>query len=671
MELNEQQKRAVIHFGSPLLVIAGAGSGKTRTLIHKVEYLLREKNIKPYEILCITFTNKAAREIKERIKNKLGFELEWSGTFHSIALKILRMDGEKIGIPGDFAVADERDTTEIIKEILKKYGIKKDPDQIKEEISRIKENFKETEAWMSVIFEEYQNTLRKNKLLDFSDLMRELYNLLQIPKVREKYRKKFKYILVDEYQDTNTIQYEIIKLLADKNICVIGDPNQCIYEWRDARPGNILRFKEDFNPKVVKLEVNYRSKEAILKVANAILEKSSLDWKNLIPKLKGVRGEGEKPYVRRFKDEEEEAVWIANKIKELAGDYHFKDFAILVRAGYITDVYERTFFKVGIPYRVVGTVRFYERVEIKNLVALLRLVNNPSDEIAFKRLIDFFVKGFGEKSFSVVREHFKGNWLKASKDSLKKLGRNTALAVYNFLKAVTPLYKEPEKYHERLKDFIEKIDYYELLKEKFKKDWEERVENVEEFLKSLKDFYMKGYTLEDLLYEISLTGLEEEEENSVRIMTMHSAKGLEFPVVFLPRLEEGILPHHKSIEDLRELEEERRLFYVAITRAKDLLFLSYTKSESRKPSRFLSDIPRNLLDLSAFRKKKVKYEEDLIPNRSIRKGDKVIHRVFGKGIVIRVEGERAKVKFENGDEKIIHTSFLEVIRTPLGVFGRV
>ncbi|GAB6066384.1 3'-5' exonuclease [Aquifex pyrophilus] len=666
MELNEQQRKAVEHYGKPLLVIAGAGSGKTKTLIHKVEYLLK-KGLRKNQILCITFTNKAANEIKERVKRSLGLELEWSGTFHSVALKILKTDGEKIGIPKDFAVADESDSLEILKEILNKYGIKEDPKELKEKIAKAKESLRSLEAWEDVIIRDYNNLLRKNKLLDFSDLMRELYNLLQIDEVREKYRKKFGYILVDEYQDTNEIQYEILKLLADRNICVIGDPNQCIYEWRNARPDNILKFIEDFNPDIVKFEVNYRSKEAILKVANAVLEASTLEWKDLIPKLRGVRGEGNKPHVRRFKDEEEEALWISSKIKELSGNYQFKDFAVLLRAGYLTDVYERTFFKTGIPYKVVGTLRFYERQEIKNLIAVLKIVVNPSDELSFRRIAQFFLKGLGEKSFKIIEENFKGSWLRAAKDSLKKLPRTAAISTYEFLKALVPLYKEIHKYPEKLEEFIERINYYELLREKFKKDYEEREENVREFLKSLRDFYEKGYTLEEVLTEIALTASEEEEENAVRIMTIHSAKGLEFPVVFLPRLEEEILPHKKSSESLRELEEERRLFYVAITRAKDLLFMSYTKKENRKPSRFLSDIPKSLLDLSAFRRKKTKYREELIPNNTVRKGNYVIHKVFGRGRVLEVIGERAKVRFENGEEKVIHTSFLEVLKTPSGV----
>jgi len=659
MELNESQRRAVLHFGKPLLIVAGAGSGKTRTLVAKVEHLLKEKGLKPDEILFITFTNKAAREIKERTRNVLGKELQWSGTFHSIALKILKKEAKRAGIEPDFGIADEGDSLRIIKETAKRLKLDKDPEEIKAVISKAKENLTPPPAWVQVLLEEYQETLRKNKLLDFSDLLRELYKLLLDEEIREKYRKKFRYILVDEYQDTNTIQYEIVKLLSDGNVCVVGDPNQCIYEWRDARPDNVLRFIEDFKPDIIKLETNYRSKEPILRVANAILERSKLGWKELIPKLRGVRGEGSPPVVRRFGDEEEEALWVANQIKNLLNTYEPKDIAILVRTAYITDIYERTLLKSGIPYRVVGTLRFYERAEIKNLLAVMRLVQNPSDELAFRRATDFFVKGFGEKSFKVLKENFSDNWLKTASRYLKKLP--SARSLYNFLKAIAPLYKEPHKYPKKLEEFINRIDYESLLKEKFKKDYEERIENVREFIKTLKDFHRQAYTLEDVLSEVMLTASEEEKRNAVSIMTIHASKGLEFPVVFLPRLEEGILPHHKSMNEERTLEEERRLLYVGITRAKDLLYMTYTKKEKRKPSRFLSDIPKSFLDLSAFiKKRKTKYEEILRPNPDVREGVRVRHKVFGTGIVLKVEGERAVVRFKD-HEKVIHTSFLEVL----------
>jgi len=663
MSLNEEQLKAVKHYGKPLLVVAGAGSGKTRTLVHKVEYLIKERGLPPEGILCITFTNKAAKEIKERIKKSLGVELPWSGTFHSVAFKILKKEHKVLGLKGNFSVADEEDSLRILREVLKKLGIKEEPKEVKEKLSRTLEGLKQPEGSLLLVNELYRKTLRENGLLDFTDLMVELYNLLHIEEIREKYRKLFRYILVDEYQDTNGIQYEILKLLSDKNICVIGDPNQCIYEWREARPENILNFIEDFKPDILKLEINYRSTESILRVANAILKKSTSEWKELIPLLRGKKGEGRKPEVRRFPNEEEEALWIVKKIRELLRDFSYEDFAVLVRASFITDIYERTFFRAGVPYQIIGTVRFYERAEIKNLIAVLRLVANPSEELSFRRILEVFVKGIGERGFEEIKKNFRGNWFKASVDSLKKLKGEASLGLYNLLKAVSPLYKNPENYHEAMKFFVEKSGYSEILKKRYKKDWEERWENVREFLKSLEDFHKKAYTFEELLAEISLSS-QEEEKKGVKILTIHSAKGLEFPVVFLPRLEEGILPHRKSLENEKELEEERRLFYVAVTRAKELLFLSYTKKEGRKPSRFLSDIPKAYLDLSAFRKKKVKYEKELIPNNTLKMGDKVFHKVFGRGTVLAVQGERVKVEFEGGEEKIIHSSFLEKLKTP-------
>jgi len=657
MNLNERQREAVESLGVPLLVVAGAGSGKTRTLVAKLEYLLK-KGFPPERILCITFTNKAAKEIKKRIKERVGAELPWTGTFHSIAYKILRREAKALGLPEDFTVADERDAKELLKELVKKYRLEETPEELFGRLSRIKESLSEPPPETLPLLKEYDRLLRKRRLLDFSDLMRELYRLLSETEAGEKWRRYFLYTLVDEYQDTNEIQYEILKLLAGERVCAVGDPNQCIYEWRDARPDNLLKFVKDFNPKVVKLEVNYRSKEPILRLANAVLAQSSFPLKKLIPVLRGVRGEGEKPFVKGFSDEEEEAVFVAKKIKELLSVYPPEEIAVLVRVSRLTQTFERTFFKAGIPYKVVGTLRFYERAEIKALLSLLKLVYDPSDELAFKRVADFFLKGFGEKSFQKVKERFSGNWLRASLQALKSLPRSSALPLYEFLKAIKPLYDSPERYHQLLPQLLEKLGWEEVLKSRFKKDYEERLENTREFLKSLKDFHRTGYALSEVLSEVALSS-EEEEGKGVKIMTIHGAKGLEFSAVFIPRLEEGILPHASALEDPSELEEERRLFYVAVTRAKDRLFLTFTRKDGRKASRFLSEIPRRLLDLSAYRKAS-QYRHQLVPNDSLKAGDEVLHKVFGKGRVLAVDGERATVFFEkNKETKVIHTAFLK------------
>ncbi len=648
--LNPQQEEIVRHHGKPLLVIAGAGSGKTKTLAHKVEFILEELKIPEDRILCITFTNKAANEIKERILKVTGKELKWVGTFHSVANRILKRYFKL-----DFSIADESDTNTILKSLLRRYGISaSELEKVKALISRVKEDLKEiSDPSLKELFEEYQQTLRESKLFDFGDLMYELWNgLKENEDIRNKLKEKFRFILVDEYQDTNTVQYEILKLLADRDICVIGDPNQCIYEWRFARPDNVLRFIEDFNPDIKKLEINYRSKGYILLIANAILEKAEEKWKRLIPKLKPARDLGEKPLVRRFKTPEEEAIWIGEEIKKLKSIYNYRDIAILVRASFLTEAFESVFFKLGIPYRIIGSLKFYERAEVKNVIYILRFLINPSDEIAFRRVLNFLFEGISEKLVDKLKPYYQNSWM----ETLLRFSRTKH--IYLFLKE---LKERTADYPDLIRYISEETPYFSLIMKRYKGNEKERWENLKEFVRIAEEKLKEGYSLEEFLEEITISSEEEEEnEDKVNILTVHSAKGLEFPVVFLPRLEEGIFPHKSAQEDKAELEEERRLFYVAITRAKDKLYLSYTKDKERTPSRFLSDIPKNLLNLEYFRKKqkKVSYSVELIPNRKIKPGIMVSHKVFGIGRVLEVEGEKARVDFK-GKVKTIHTAFLE------------
>ena len=666
-KLNPAQKKVVLHYGSPMLVVAGAGSGKTRTLTYKVGYTIKELGTEEDRILCITFTNKAAREIKDRVKDFVGRELPWAGTFHSIAYRILKEEGGRLGIESSFTVADERDTGKLIKFLF----LKEDTAYVKSVIQKAKEDLAPLSGEERDIFEVYQRTLLENGLLDFSDLMYYLYKLFsEYPDVRDKWRERFKLILVDEYQDTNTVQYEILKLLAGKDICAVGDPNQCIYEWRYAKPQNILRFIEDFSPQVVKLELNYRSKSPIIKVANAILNSSQAHWKELIPTLRTTKGEGGKPTVRRFQNEFQEALWLVEEIKKLSNAYEYKDIGILVRVSFITDVIENTLFKANVPYKLVGAMRFYERAEIKALVDFMRIVHNPSDEVAFRRLVDNFCRGLGDKTVDEIKKLSRGNLLSASKEALKVLSPNKATVLYNLLKVVSLLYKNRQKYAEAMQDIVDSLAYEEFLRSKFPKDYTERIENTKEFLRTLTEFQKEGVSLEELLQEVALQSQEEEEDNSVKLLTIHSAKGLEFPVVFIPRLEEGILPYRDSDKDLNELEEERRLFYVAVTRAMEVLYLSYTSNKrDRKPSRFLSDIPKKYLNLEHFKKEKTGYASEferksygvsLKPKSGIEEGAMVSHRIFGLGRVISVEGEKARVDFR-GKVKSIHTAFLEPV----------
>ncbi|MEJ7620931.1 MAG: ATP-dependent helicase [Aquificaceae bacterium] len=651
--LNPSQERAVKHFGKPLLIIAGAGSGKTKTLAHKVEFLIREKGIAPERLLAITFTNKAGKEIRDRVKRVAGVDLPWAGTFHSMALRLLRSKGKQVGISTNFSILSEGDRNQIIKKLSQSINTK--PETLKNYLSERFENLREPyDEKLEYALQEYLKALKSMNLLDFSTLMlytREL--LLKNQSIREN----FDFVLVDEFQDTNTVQYEILKLLARENVCVVGDPNQCIYEWRYARPDNILRFKEDFNPDVIKLEYNYRSRPYIIHIANAVLSASNAEWKSLIPTLRPVKEGGQKPTVRRFEREEEEAVWIATKVKELLQSYKPHQIAILVRVGYITEPFERALAGMRIPYKIVGAIRFFERAEIKDVLSFFRVLTNPYDAVSFSRALEVATSGIGEKTLEHILQAGKGNCLAGSQAILKSLPQAKAVELYGFLQKLSKLYKSLEDYPQAIEDFLREIDFWDYLRESYK-DAEEREENVKELLRYLRQKHSEGYRLVDVLEEVNFLTEREEEEGAVKISTIHASKGLEFDVVFLPRLEEGILPHEKAKESQEEMEEELRLFYVAITRAKELLFMTYTRNS--KPSRFLSLIPKELLDLSAFAKKKTTYMPELKSLKDFKVGDRVLHEIFGEGVILAIEDSKALVEFKAG-RKSIHTAFLKPV----------
>ncbi|MFN4319320.1 MAG: ATP-dependent helicase [Aquificaceae bacterium] len=652
--LNPSQERVVRHFGKPLLVVAGAGSGKTKTLAHKVEFLIKERGMDPSKILAITFTNKAGREIRERVKRVAGVELPWAGTFHAVALRLLKERGKDVGLMLDFTLLSEEDRNKLIKKIAQLKGIKQE--DLRAYISLRIEDLKEPgkDEGLESAFKEYLTITKEMNLLDFSLCM--LY-LLKLLRSRPSIREEFDFVLVDEFQDTNTVQYEILRLLADERVCVIGDPNQCIYEWRFARPDNIIRFIEDFDPDVIKLEYNYRSKPYILYVANSILGASRAQWKDLVPILRPTRQGEERPVVRRFEKAEEEALWIASKVKELLNHYKYSQIVILVRVGYITEAIERALRSSKIPYKVVGAIRFFERAEIRDALSFLKLLVNPYDRFSFERAIRVATRGIGEKSVELIASLGRGNFWEGSRLALKELPQAKAMELYGFLKNLYLLKRGLEDYAKSFEEFLEMIGFWSYLEEEYK-DGEERKENIRELIRYLKQKREEGYSLEDVFGEVEFLLEGEEEEGAVRIMTIHASKGLEFDVVFLPRLEEGILPHEKALERGEELEEELRLFYVAITRAKDLLFMSYTKES--KPSRFLSYIPKNLLDLSAFAKKRTVYMPELKSLHPFKVGDRVWHEVFGEGTILSLEGSRAFVEFSSG-KKGIHTAFLRPV----------
>ncbi len=677
--LNPSQEKAVEHFGRPLLVIAGAGSGKTKTITHKVEHIIKVHKIDPKKILVITFTNKAGEELKKRIRQKIGIELKNVGTFHSFALGILKNNYRLVGYKSYPTVLDEGDKNSILKSILKLRDY--DPkflDKVKLYISsKLEALSTHTDNSLENIVNEYLQILKEKNYVDFSTM---LFFALEIIKSEPRFwRESFDYILVDEFQDTNTIQYEIIRMLARQNICVVGDPNQCIYEWRYAKPDNVIKFMEDFNPDIIKLEDNYRSTKAIISLANAILENSRAPWKKLIPKLRTQNVEGEKPLVKEFQNEEAEALWIAGCIKELKRYYNYGDIAILVRVGYVTNTIERVLNYNNIPYSVVGQVRFFERSEIKDILAFLRLLVNPNDSIAFERSIRVASRGIGEESIRVIKELNKDNYLVSSLDAirLRKLRPTVAQNLYEFLQKLKKLKNGLDRYYESLRLFLESINFWEYLANEYKKDYQERYENVNELLRYIEQKYEEGYTLDDLVSDVSLNLDKDEQGDRVQLMTIHASKGLEFPIVFLPRFEDGILPHDKKIYE-GNIEEELRLFYVAVTRTKEKLYVSYVKDATKKPSRFLTQIPKNLLNMDIFSfahvksdssikrnynsnyERKTSYMPELSNTKKISIGARVLHKLFGEGVVVAICDERVTVRFKNA-EKNIHSAFLEVI----------
>ncbi len=700
--LNEQQKEAVLHFSTPLLVLAGAGSGKTRVITHKIMYLNKVKNIPIDRILAITFTNKAAKEMKERVKTALNIEKEpkWIATFHSISARILRQEANYLGYQNNFIIYDEEDSKKVISEVLKKLNISSDKElvnKIKELISQVKQS--ETPdlelEFISVgmpsfteIFNSYQEELKKANAMDFDDIINNVVKLFEEnPLILEKWRNKFDYILVDEYQDTNRIQHKLLKLLVGDRDCiaVVGDPQQCIYTWRGATPENILEFEKDFpNTKIIKLEKNYRSTKKILEAANKIIAKASGRWKAKVLHLWTDNEEGEDIKLFKLKSERDEVKFLAKYIEELTNKgFNFSDIAILIRMSYLSRMIEEEFLSKNIPYQIIGGLKFYERAEIKDLLAYFKLALNPNDKQAFKRAITTPPRNIGESTLNKIekiKEELKIDWLEALKIAYDNFNNKTKIKIQEFLEIMEYLQDYGLNYpYKAIKELYERINYYEYLLNKYPKDWEDRKKNIEELFKVMLEVERKGQTLKEFLEESILSQAQDniEESNSVKIMTIHASKGLEFPVVFLPALEDGIFPSSKSMLSPEEKEEERRLFYVAITRAKQILYLSFSELRSSftgkiyktKPSPFLKEI-KNHIKIYSYKKpkslstkEKSKIKQPLVNKNStdgkINVGSLVKHKKFGKGVIKKLEGNKAEVLFENREIKKILTTYLE------------
>lgn len=630
--LNDKQKEAVLATDGPCLVIAGAGSGKTKVLTHKIAYDI-ESGIKPWNILAITFTNKAANEMKERIEKLIGDAAKdlWMGTFHSICVRILRRYIDRIGYKTDFVIFDTSDQKTLIKECLKtlKVDDKIFTDRgVLSEISNGKNEMLEPKAYgvkyagdfrkktIAEIYELYQRRLRENNAIDFDDIINFTIKILsENPDVLDYYTEKFKYILVDEYQDTNKAQFTLVSLLASKygNVTAVGDNDQGIYSFRGADISNILNFERDFpGTRIIKLEQNYRCTGNILKTANAVIKHNENKYDK---KLWTENEEGHLPCIYCGEDEYDEGRYIVEQINHLKTEEYYKnsDFTILYRMNAQSRAIEDILMREGIPYKVIGGLKFYERKEIKDIIAYLRLIHNSADNLSLKRIINEPKRGIGKTSIEQIQEisDKTGNSMyeiirNAQEYGLTRVFSNSRdfIEQIEYLKSK----KDELKISDLIKETLNKTGYTKALENENSVEAETRIENLEEFLTVAIEFEEESAdnTLAEFLENITLSsdidGMEDQ-DNSITLMTLHSAKGLEFPVVFLVGMEEGIFPGYKSIGEPQALEEERRLFYVGITRAKQYLYLTCAKHRTifgstsyNQVSRFVKEIPEELLE---------------------------------------------------------------------------
>ena len=631
--LNDKQYEAVVNTEGPCLVIAGAGSGKTKVLTHKIAYLIGEKGAKPWDILAITFTNKAANEMKERIANLVGDDAKdiWMGTFHSICVRILRRFIDRIGFDSSFIIFDTSDQRTLVKNCMKDLAIDDklfNDRSVLSEISNAKNEMLEPEQYtaransdfrkekISTVYELYQKRLKENNAIDFDDIINYTIKILmENPDVLEYYSNKFKYVLVDEYQDTNKAQFTLVTLLASKNgnITVVGDNDQGIYSFRGADISNILNFERDFpGTKIIKLEQNYRCTGNILKAANSVIKNNEVKYKK---ELWTQNEEGNLPNVYQADNEYDEATYIVTQIEHLKREeyYKYSDFAILYRMNTQSRAIEDILRRENVPYKIVGGLKFYERKEIKDIIAYLRLIQNSADNLSLKRIINEPKRGIGKTSLDKVEALAEQNET-SMYEVIKHADQYGLNRVYlnsrEFVNVIEELKDKKDKLviSELIKTTLKKTGYTKALEEENTIEAENRIENLEEFLTVAIEFeeeyaenslsqFLEGITLSSDIDNV------EEDEDSVTLMTLHSAKGLEFPVVFLVGMEEGIFPGYKSISEPKELEEERRLCYVGITRAKEHLYLTCSKqrtifgSTSYNPvSRFLKEIPEDLLE---------------------------------------------------------------------------
>ena len=624
LNLNENQKEAVSYLDGPLLIVAGAGSGKTRVLTSRIAHIIKKHKAFPNQILAVTFTNKAAKEMQIRVSKFLKMEatgLPWLGTFHSISAKLLRKHADAVGLKSNFSIIDQDDQVRLIKNICKAENIdikKISPKYILAVIDKWKnKGFYPDEVVLKKkdvleknflgIYKIYQQKLIDLNSADFSDLILHVVKIFERHKdISKLYSKKFKYILVDEYQDTNYIQSEWLKYLSEhnKNICCVGDDDQSIYSWRGAEIKNFLQFEKVYkNTKIIRLEKNYRSTQNILNVASKLIENNQ---NRVGKKLFTNQEDGELVTLNCFRNVKDEAIEIGSNIEKFKKDFSLNQITILVRAIFQTREFEERFLKIGIPYRIVGGIKFYERAEIKDCIGYLRIVHQPLDDLSFERIINVPKRSIGDSTIRTINDFAKKN--KCSLESasrnlieLNKIKPKTKIGLNSLLNLLTKWRNELQKktnHNKLLQTILDESGYSEMLKNKKDLENENRLENIKELLNAMKEFD----NLEGFLEHVALaTSLDQDwQSEKVNLMTMHASKGLEFDVVFLPGWEEGLFPHQKSIEEKGEngLEEERRLAYVGITRAKKLAKISFSMNRfyqgdwiDSMASRFVDELP--------------------------------------------------------------------------------
>lgn len=713
-KLNDKQREAASQIDGSILILAGAGSGKTRTITYRIAHMIENVGISPYSILAVTFTNKAAKEMRERVEELVGDIAKACtiSTFHSFGMRLLRMYGKEVGYNSNFTIYDTDDQKRIVKAILKGQnlsinGIKLTERDLVSMISKIKEQIKTLDEYSVMnkqiveVYDKYNRALLESNAMDFSDILLNTYKLLQKPEILEKVQNKYKYIMIDEYQDTNNLQYKIIDLIARKssNLCVVGDENQSIYGFRGANILNILNFENNYNnAKIIKLEENYRSTTTILDAANELIKnnKSSKD-----KKLWTQNGKGDLIKVLACDNARDEVSRIIEIIKENhQNGIAYRDMTILYRTNAQSRLFEEGFLRYNIPHKVFGGVSFYSRAEIKDIIAYLSIIVNPQDELNLQRIINVPKRKVGEKGIEKIVTYARENNLNLLEalshikeiSGLTVVGKEKILEMYDIIKELKDLsYTETASYI--VQTLIDKIKYIDYIKENYS-DAEARIENIDEFKNSILELenVVGELRLNEYLENVSLISATddlEEKSDYVKLMTIHNSKGLEFPIVFLVGFENEIFPGSRAMFEEKEMEEERRLCYVALTRAEKKLYLShatirfvYGQDRLSTPSVFLKEIPEKLLDIDVkkerlyfaddysdeikayennrkFEKKKTEINtkntikipdntKEVLDTLGFKVGDKVKHKKFGLGVIKNIDAKKIYVQYVDG-----------------------